>query len=422
VRARFVGTFAALARHPYVLTALALSFFATASSPFWKDLGAGKHAVGYRVIYTRDQRHAWSSGGGRPIRVSIWYPAEPANKAAMTYGDYLRHDGPPDLQAFNAQLDETDRESWLSDLREIVPDADKTYARLLALPAAAHRDAPPSPGRFPLVLYSGGKGARADDNVELAEFLASHGYVVATVPQLGPSETDLALGSSAKEIALHADDFEAALGVLRALPYVDFDRIAAAGHSAGGEAAAELAMRHSNIRAVVGLDASFGMTSGARVFRQLPEYAPRRAVGAALLDLRRANGSQGVTLDLTAVDALRWRHVSRIMIDGAYHGDFTQWGMVAYVLGIPMPAAMKDHTRALGHDVNVRAYKAVLEFLDAYLAPASHHVHAVGERDGLGLGVHVELLEHVVDVIARGERGDAEAVGDDARLLAGGQQ
>ncbi len=350
-----------------MLFALTLSLSATLMSPFWKDLGTGKYGVGFRTIYARDHSHTWSNGADRPIRVSVWYPAERIKMPAMTYGDYLHHDGPADFQPFNALLDKADQESWRSDLRELVPDAENTYARLLALPAAAHRDAPPSPGHFPLVLYSGGKGSRADDNVELAEFLASHGYVVATVPQLGTSEDDFALGSSPKEIELHVADFEAALDALRALPNIDFDRIAAAGHSAGGEAAAELAMRHPNIRAVVGLDASFGMTSGARVFRKLPEYAPGRAVGATLLDVRRANGSQGVTLDLTAVDALKWNGVSRILLDGAYHGDFTAWGMVAYVLRIPMPAGMTDHTRTLGRRVNIRAYKAVLAFLDTHL-------------------------------------------------------
>jgi predicted dienelactone hydrolase len=44
------------------------------------------------------------------------------------------------------------------------------------------------------VLYAPGLGARAESNVELAEFLASHGYVVAIVPQLGSSATDLANG------------------------------------------------------------------------------------------------------------------------------------------------------------------------------------------------------------------------------------
>src|SRR5438270_6869172 len=271
----------------------------------------------------------------------------------MTYGDYLRHTGPADFQPLNDRLDRMDAESWLSDLRELVPDAKKTYERLLALPAAAHRAASAAAGRFPLVLYSGGKASRGDANVELAEFLASHGYVVATVPQLGPSDREIELGSSPREIALHADDFEAALAALHNLDDIDFSRIATGGHSAGGEVAAELAMRHPEVSAVFGLDASFGMSSGARVFTRLPEYAPKRRIGAALLDLRRSNGSQGVTLDLTAIDALKWADVSRVLFDNAYHGDFTEWGMVAYVLRIPMPANSSGHTRAFGPRVNV---------------------------------------------------------------------
>src|SRR5438270_8755974 len=258
----------------------------------------------------------------------------------MTYGDYLRHTGPADFQPLNDRLDRMDAESWLSDLRELVPDAEKTYARVLALSAAAHRDAPAAAGRFPLVLYSGGKASRGDANVELAEFLASHGYVVATVPQLGPSDQEIELGSSPREIALHTGDFEAALAALHDLPDIDFSRIATGGHSAGGEVAAELAMRHPEISAVFGLDASFGMSSGARVFTRLPEYAPKRRIAAALLDLRRSNGSQGVTLDLTAIDALHWSKISR--------------AMAAYVLGIPMPPNASAYTRAGGQRITVR--------------------------------------------------------------------
>jgi len=346
---------------------IAIAPLATLASPFWNDLGPGKYDVGFRVMYARDHRHPWSASADRPIRISVWYPASASTTPRMTYGEYLHHDGPADFQSFNEELDKMDAESWLSDLQQLVPDAEETYKRVLALPTAAHRDAPLARGHFPLVLFSGGKASRADANIELAEYLASHGYVVATVPQLGPSDQQLELGSSAKEISLHADDFDAALTALHALSRIDFDRVATGGHSAGGEVAAELAMRHPEVKVVFGLDASYGMTSGARIFRELPEYDPKRHFAAALLDLRRANGSQGVKLDLTAIDALHWSHRSREEFAGAYHGDFTEWGMVAYIVGIPMPKDMTDHTRALGHQVNVRACKAVLRFLDAHL-------------------------------------------------------
>ncbi len=340
--------------------------------PFWRDLGQGPYAVGFRVIYYRDQARKWVPGAvhdpGRPIRVSVWYPATPvASARPMTYGDYLHHEGPDGFRHVDETLDRMDRESWLADLRELVPSVDSTFARLLATPVAAYRDASPAPGHFPLVLYSGGKASRADANVELGEYLASYGYIVATVPQLGLSREAIELGSSPEEISLHASDFDAALVPLHGISQIDFHRIATAGHSAGGEVAVELALRHPDVVAVIGLDGSYGMTGGAPVLMRLPEYAPGRPMAAALLDLRRSGGSQGAKLDLTAIDRLRWTHVYRFEFAKAFHGDFTEWGMIAFKMGIPMPRNPDGHTRQIGHEVNQRTCHAVLDFLDAQL-------------------------------------------------------
>lgn len=342
---------------------------------FWEPLGPGPYSVGFRVLYRRDRSRKWlkspalaTGDPGRPIRVSVWYPAVvSASNLSMKYGDYLHHLGPDGFRQVDEQLDRDDAGSWLSDLRELVPRGEPMFERLVAMPVAARRDAPFVHGPFPLVLYSGGKGSRADANVELGEFLASHGYVVATVPQLGPSDQELELGSSPQEISLHADTFDAALEALRELPEIQFDRFATAGHSAGGEAAVALALRLPEVRAVIGLDASFGMTGGARVFRQLSGYVPGRRVDAALLDLRRAEGSQGVKLDLSAIDALHWTDVYRVAFKNAYHGDFTEWGMIAWTLSIPMPPNPYGHTRRVGYDTNRRACRAVLDFLEATL-------------------------------------------------------
>lgn len=346
-----------------------------AAPSFWNDLKAGPCAVGFRVLYYRDRRRQWlketvatSADPGRPIRVSVWYPAIPSASAEpMKYGDYLHHDGPSDFQQLNNHLDKSDTESWMSDLRELSPPGQAIFDKLLSTPVVAYRNAPAAHGHFPLVLYSGGKGSRADANVELGEYLASHGYVVATVPQLGPSDQEIELGSSPQEISLHADDFDAALTVLRDLPEVDFGHLATAGHSAGGEVAVELALRHPEVTAVVGLDGSYGMSSGSRVLTRLPGYAPGRKVGAALLDLRRADGSQGAKLDLTAIDALHWADLCRVIFTKAFHGDFTEWGMLGRKLSIPMPPNPDGHTREIGYQVNQQACHAVLDFLDARL-------------------------------------------------------
>lgn len=339
--------------------------------PFWNDLGGGPYPVGYRVIYRFDRKGTWpssadGSASGRPIRVSVWYPA--ANDGSgepMTYGDYLHHRAPPaGFEQITRTLDTNDLESEKSDFAQLTPDVPGTLDRILALPVAARSGANPAPGRHRLVLYSGGKGSRADTNIELEEFLASNGFVVATVPELGPSEKNIELGSSPSELALHADDFDFALEILRELPFVASHSFAAIGHSAGGEVAVELAFRHRDLRAVIGLDGSYGMKSGARVIKRLPGYRRGRKMHADLLDLRRSEGSQGVQLDLAAVDALGWRRLYRKSFAGAYHGDFTEWGMVAFIAGVPMPANPYHHTRQIGVEVNRSACHLVLDFLN----------------------------------------------------------
>jgi pimeloyl-ACP methyl ester carboxylesterase len=346
-----------------------------AARPFWNDLKAGPYAVGFRVLYHRDNRRSWLKkaarsdvDSGRPIRLSLWYPAIPTVSALpMKYGDYLHHDGLSDFRAFNDELDKRDTESWVSDLSELSPPGQPMFEKLLSTPVAAYRDAPTAQGHFPLVIFSGGKGSRADANVELGEYLASYGYIVATVPQLGPSDQEIELGSSPEEISLHADDFDSAITVLRDLPEVDFGRVATVGHSAGGEVAVELALRHREVTAVIGLDASYGTSGGSKVLVRLPEYAPGRKVGAALLDLRREDGAQGVKLDLTAIDALRWSDIYRVTFAQAFHGDFTEWGSIGLKLSVPMPSNPDGHTRVMGYQVNQHACRAVRDFLDARL-------------------------------------------------------
>lgn len=172
----------------------------------------------------------------------------------MRYGDYFHYEGNNDFREPNDELEKYDRGSTLEDLNEVSPNGTQIFARLCATPVAAIRDARPASGRFPVVLYAGGLGCRADANVELGEYLASHGYIVATVPRLGPSAEESSLETTAGEAGVHVGDLEFALKVLRDLPDVDVKNLAIAGHSAGGVAALQFAIQKSGS----GSDSGFG--------------------------------------------------------------------------------------------------------------------------------------------------------------------
>jgi pimeloyl-ACP methyl ester carboxylesterase len=216
------------------------------------------------------------------------------------------------------------------------------------------------------VLYSGGLGSRADANVELGEYLASHGYIVATVPQLGPSDRELGLGGSAGDVALHVRDLEFARNALRTLPEIDSTKLAIIGHSAGGIVAMDFAMRHADVRVVIGLDGSYGFTGGSRNFKTFPDYAPGR-IKAAILDLRRANGTQGASLDLSVLEACNLSDRYLVTFTKMFHGDFTEFGTIGLKLSVPLPANNEGRTRQTGYEGNQHAYRAILDFLDAKL-------------------------------------------------------
>ena len=77
-------------------------------------------------------------------------------------------------------------------------------------------DATASDGSFPLVMYSEGwNSSSQNDNSVLAEFLASHGYVVAAVPQVGTSSMSLTLGINAVDLETQMRDIEFAMGVVQ---------------------------------------------------------------------------------------------------------------------------------------------------------------------------------------------------------------
>jgi dienelactone hydrolase len=343
-------------------------------APFWGDLSPGSYSVGYEVFYERDTTRRWLTGKtakdiGRPIRISVWYPAVDASgQAAMQYGDYFHFDGPASFKALDDQLEKDDRESWLRDLVDVSsPEKGRELMeRMCATPTVAHPSAKIAHGHFPLVLYASGQDSRADANVELGEFLASHGYIVVTVPQLGANEDDLELEGTAADVEVHLKDLEYALNFMRNRREVDASKLAIIGHSIGGTLSLYFAMQHPETSAAVSLDGSFGFTDRSKLFRAYPRYAPDK-IRAPILDLRREQGVQEASLDPTVLGAAVNSKRYQVRFKKMFHGDFTEFGTIGLKLPAPLPPNDDGRTRQTGYDGNQTAYRGVLAFLDAKL-------------------------------------------------------
>jgi hypothetical protein len=225
-------------------------------SPLHGALRSGPHNVGFRIVTLSDP--ARPAGGkrdasgaaidlaqrARRIDVHVWYPSAPGSQAKMTVADYAVVHLPPDgANAKRERLEGLRR--FLGQFGDLTSDA---WDRLLAMPLEGVRDAPAAAGRYPLVIGQ----LRPFSTTVTAEYLASHGFVVAmTRGEGGPEPVEAGPGL---DVAVR--DMEFAIAELRKLPVVDQASLAALGFSGSGFSQILLAMRHPDIEAVCDLESA----------------------------------------------------------------------------------------------------------------------------------------------------------------------
>jgi tetratricopeptide (TPR) repeat protein len=369
VRAGKLGALALQA----LLISLAVALVAPCSNAqapaLWGELEAGPYPVGFKFIYGLDYSRGWKAtedsdgypqaeGRGRPVRVSVWYPAA-RRGGRMLYRDYLPTTARgAEFAELNRLLEKRDAGNLRGNLKAEEFDA------LMSARTAASQNAPPRKGAFPLVVYSAGLNNSTQDNVVLCEYLASHGYVVITVPQLGTTSlgVDLKFPSPA-ELETQILDLQFAVGAVRDLPNVGRARLGVIGYSVGGVAALNLALRNSDVGALVTLDPTFGVRQYINLATETPYYRPTN-LRVPWLYFYRAEPST----NLAVLDAMKYSNRYRLETAGMFHQDFSSY---------PMYAAQSAVAQSRTPETAKRGYQTVcryvLNFFDAQL-----------KRDGRG--------------------------------------
>jgi dienelactone hydrolase len=353
-------------------------------------LAPGPHAVGFTTLAEFDATRTWlatrnyrgeftADSRGRPVLVNVWYPAAPhARGKPMSFSAYVVQSAPPELRALAAAMEERSRQN----LEGAVAAEQRQTLRALPVRARAHPR--PAPGPFPVVLYFGGLNAEINANFLIGEFLASHGYVFASISQVGASDQSPAQSREPDDIELAVRDMEFALGLLVRQTNADRARIFVMGHSVGAVQAAVLAARNGNVRAMVGLDGTYGFAGSSQVLMNAHGFSAQR-LRAPVLDLRRAQGEQDARLDDTAIASLRHSERDVVQLQHMHHSDFTSFAVIADEFAIPTHARYAGsgwdrHTGRRGYET---AGEIVLAFLEEQIrqAPAAEaHMRAVIAR------------------------------------------
>jgi dienelactone hydrolase len=232
-------------------------------------------------------------------------------------------------------------------------------ARSLRQPMTARRDAPTIAGKFPVVIYAPSFGARAHENADLCEYLASHGYIVIATRSMGSRSVEMTEDQDGVEA--QAADIGFLVGYAQSLPNADADGIAVVGYSWGGLASILASARSNRIKALVGLDSA--IHAAPDWVAGLDQLRPSRTAVPLLALLSKADSAEVIRRRVQS-------YPTRMVYSDVYlatllpmaHSDFSSWALRFDDIAagsVTKPADVFDGYRW--------GARYIRQFLDAYL-------------------------------------------------------
>ena len=331
----------------------------TSTPSLWAGLAPGKYPVGFLSSTIQTDPH--------PLQVSVWYPASPGGKQ-MHYRDYLLLN----LTEGATLPAKEDRDKALADAKSFLTTngvSPSPADSLIDAPMYAHANAPVAPGHFPLVMVMQGNGQSASAQAVLAEFLASHGYVVATIPSITRMTEPM---QSEKEIAPKAEtevaDIERALESLSKWPDIDQSVPPAfVAHSFGARSALMYSMHHP-VSAIVSLEGGIGTATGQESMVN-SKVVDLKASVPPILHFYEVNDDRAVP-DFRLLRSLHTPDLQLVRLDSMHHVHFSSDGFAS----VMVPDMAKVTKAGPGLKSDVQAYaQQTLAYLDKWTAvrPAS---------------------------------------------------
>ncbi|MFH1998674.1 MAG: hypothetical protein ABIK28_03290 [Planctomycetota bacterium] len=341
--------------------------FASDKAPeLWGGLIPGPNKVGFRFSEETDLSRpcVGDANGkqGRVVRMYLWYPAVATALPCMRFKAYADL-AAGDFESAPVSLAEPgfmDRAIPLS-----LGFSEPGLARLLEARTAAVRDAAPHEDAFPLLLF--GQGLYYESPIThsiLCEFLASHGYVVATCPLTGPHSRHVRLDTAGLEAQVR--DLEFVLSRSVRLPFVDSKRLGLLGFDMGGMAAVVLLMRNPGVKAMASLDAGIVFGHPSELPGKMPDYDvnPFRVPWIHLTSAKTIHANQALLHTQSLFAKARYADRYLLGFEETQHVNFNSYSL----LGMEKP--VPGYWGPL-HPASKRIYSLIcdylLHFMNGYL-------------------------------------------------------
>jgi pimeloyl-ACP methyl ester carboxylesterase len=228
----------------------------------WRALDPGPVPIGFKSWLLRAQATEFHHGPQHLVQINVWYPAAAGSGTAMTFRDYV------DLKATENVYEEPSdaaRQAAVDEFTATLASRGipaETASEILAAPVIARMNAgtPIQVVQVPIIFIAPARGESAADEARLAEFIASHNYVVVTIPSItrltGPMATDSDTGARAEE---QADDIDRAASAIGDWPTTVNIPVSVIGFDLGADATLLYAMHQpTNALAIVDAITSAG--------------------------------------------------------------------------------------------------------------------------------------------------------------------
>jgi dienelactone hydrolase len=345
------------------------------------DAIAGKYETGYQTIWIEDYSRTWGSGP-RPIRINAWYPAEQGG-ARMLFEQYVFPQTPKGFEQYSQIMVRRDIGDSSRSLHGLFKGASREFDKLLQSASLSIENAPHAKGPFPVVIYSLGQDDYSQENTILCELLASHGYIVLSVPQMGvsPRKSTLMIDEE-QSFNAQTRDLQYAIAEAYHFPEADVSKIGCIGMSMGAVYGLLTAFQNNNIRLLIGLDPSYlySYESYGYKYWQSPFYDEWN-LKIPIVSLYRDDPQVNDEM----IRKLKFSNRHLIKFPNLVHADFTSYPI--YTLLTP-PTELDDY--ALKHRSQKEAAngyslicKTVIHSLDRYLKGDSSIVIAAHNDDFL---------------------------------------
>lgn len=232
------------------------------------DFGVGfenERIIDYSRSYGKDYRS---------VQLFLWYPTQDRAQKTIQYEHYFGCNDPSGMWSASDLMHERIDSLILKEVRKLneVNNLPVELSKYKMLKTIAQKEAPVMKGQFPLLLFAPGGNTSNQLHSVICEYLASHGYIVASFPSLGNTDSQK-WPFDQVGLNLQIDDMSLIINYLkRNMSQVDIDKTGLIAWSVGGVSQGIYSMKNSNIDLFISLDSGLGRVYGVNMLKQSPYF------------------------------------------------------------------------------------------------------------------------------------------------------